>query len=117
MPVFRRQQATVPGARHAERSFPAGSRDRSANTEQDPLVTMLMELDELRATVYRQAGELRDAAAGVVRERADAEAHAQRRALIAVQAMHDLAAADPAASAEVRAFAARMAAAVERLEL
>jgi hypothetical protein len=117
MPVFRRQQASVPGARHAERSLASAARDRSVPADQDPLVSMLVELDELRATVYRQAGELREAAAGVVRERAVAEAYAQRRALIAVQAMHDLAAADPDASPEVRAFAARTAAAVARLEL
>lgn len=117
MPVFRRQQAAVPGARRAERSAPAAARDGATTGDQDPLVGLLMELDELRATVYRQAGELREAAAGVMRERAVAEAYAQRRALIAVQAMRDLAAADPAASPEVRAFAARVADAVARLEL
>ncbi len=109
MPVFRRQQSVVPGARRAvqELTDPA---------DQDTLVSVLRELDELRATVYRQAGQLRDDEVRRHRERAEARAQEHHRALIAVRAMRDLAVADPTTTDEVRAFAARIAAAVSRLD-
>lgn len=109
MPVFRRRQGPVPAARHALREL-ADPADR------DTLVGVLMELDELRATVYRQAGQLRDDELRRGHERAQARELEHRRALIAVRAMRDRAVADPTATDEVRAFAARIAAAVARLD-
>ena len=111
MSVFRRS-ARVPSNRAAGMGTLT---DLADLTDPAAVDALLVELDELRATVYRQANQLRESEerSGLVRAAARAEEH--RRVLVAVTAMTALAAADPAAPAEVAAFATRIEAAVARL--
>jgi hypothetical protein len=82
----------------------------------DPIVDLFVEMDELRAQVYRQNRMLRQHDGRVARERAAAQADEHRRLLVAVRALTAAVAADPAASPEERACAARFEAAMRRLE-
>lgn len=82
----------------------------------DPIVDLFVEMDELKAQVYRQNRMLRQHDGRVARERAAAQADEHRRLLVAVRALtlavHD----DPSAGPEARACAARFEAALRRLE-
>ncbi|MBA3742106.1 hypothetical protein [Sporichthya sp.] len=82
----------------------------------DPIVDLFAELDELKATVYRQNRMLRQHDARVARERAAAQADEHRRLLVAVRALTAAVSGDPVAGPEVKACAARFEAAVRRLE-
>lgn len=87
-----------------------------APASDDPLVGLLAELDDLRATVYRQNRMLRQHDGRVARERAAAQADEHRRLLVAVRALHAALTDDPNASLEAKACAARFEVAVRRLE-
>jgi len=87
-----------------------------ATASDDPIVDLFAELDELKAQIYRQNRMLRQHDGRVVRERAAAQADEHRRMLVAVRALAVAVAADPAASPEAKACAARFEAAVRRLE-
>ena len=112
MSVFRRSNR-VPGARQA--TGVAALADLADLTDPEAVDAVLLELDELRATVYRQAGQLRDEQGRFVRACTAARAEEHRRALAAVAALSAMAAADPAVPAETAAFAARIEAALVRL--
>ena len=82
----------------------------------DPIVDLYVELDELKAQVYRQNRMLRQHDGRVARERAAAQADEHRRMLIAVRALAASISADPAAGPEAKECAARFESAVRRLE-
>ena len=82
----------------------------------DPIVDLFVEMDDLRATVYRQNRMLRQHDGRVARERAAAQADEHRRLLVAVRGLTTAIAADPTASADAKVCAARFEAAVRRLE-
>ncbi len=82
----------------------------------DPIVDLFAELDELRATVYRQTLTLRSHDARVARERAAAQADEHRRLLVAVRGLAASITGDAAATPEEHACAARFEAALRRLE-
>jgi hypothetical protein len=82
----------------------------------DPIVDLFVEMDELKAQVYRQNRMLRQHDGRVARERAAAQADEHRRLLIAVRALTLAIAEDPNAGPEVRACAARFETALRRLE-
>ncbi len=87
-----------------------------APVSDDPLVDLFVEMDELKAQVYRQNRMLRQHEGRVVRERAAAQADEHRRLLIGVRALARAIAEDPSAGPEAVACAARFEAAVRRLE-
>lgn len=112
MSVFRRSNR-VPGARQA--ADVSALADLADLTDPEAVDAVLLELDDLRATVYRQAGQLRDADARFARACAAARADEHRRVLAAVAALSAVAAADPTVPPEAVALAARIEAALVRL--
>jgi hypothetical protein len=82
----------------------------------DPIVDLYVELDELKAQVYRQNRMLRQHDGRVARERAAAQADEHRRLLVAVRALAGVIADDPVAGPEAKSVAARFESAVRRLE-
>lgn len=92
-----------------------GLPDLADLTDPEAVDAVLRELDELRATVYRQATMLREGDSRFAGACAMARAQEHRRVQVAVAAMGALARADPDAPPEVAAFAARIEAAVDRL--
>jgi hypothetical protein len=82
----------------------------------DPIVDLFAELDELRATVYRQNRMLRQHDGRVARERAAAQADEHRRLLVAVRGLTAAIAEDSSAGPEATSVAARFEAALRRLE-
>jgi hypothetical protein len=87
-----------------------------ATASDDPIVDLYVELDELKAQVYRQNRMLRQHDGRVSRERAAAQADEHRRLLVAVRALAGAVAADPVAGPEAKAVATRFESAVRRLE-
>jgi hypothetical protein len=111
MSRFRRSNR-VPGAREGG---VAAMSDLADLTDPRAVDALLMELDDLRSTVYRQDCRLREEDARAGRMGAAARADEHRKALVVVAAMSALAASDPDAPPEVRAFAARVEAALARV--
>jgi len=87
-----------------------------AAASNDPIVDLFVEMDELKAQVYRQNRMLRQHDGRVARERAAAQADEHRRLLIAVRALARAITDDPSVAPETQACAARFEAAVRRLE-
>ena len=122
MSVFRRS-SKVPGARQGGSRKGGDSAaavlpdlvDLADLTDPEAVDAVLRELDDLRATVYRQENQLREGEARLAALCAAARVEEHRRVLVAVAAMSELAKAGPAATPEIAAFAARIQAAVERV--
>ena len=95
--------------RRREQPAPAAASD-------DPIVDLFVEMDELKAQVYRQNRMLRQHDGRVARERAAAQADEHRRLLVAVRALTLAIHADPSAGPEAHACADRFEAALRRLE-